>query len=580
MLLGHGGSAVRAATHLMISARPDDRRALAGLDQAAQELLSSSPQSAADLALRALDLTTLSDPDRFDRTVTAIYALTMTGRLDDAIRLVRRALSQTTLPGRVARLRWELGHVFYLAGRPADAVSEAENILSQDGLPEYLCGPAQSLLFRGLVAGHEYMRGRQRAQAVLAGQENSTDDEKPAFVGAYMLLSYLSWAEGRATDALDHAREAVRIVSGWPGRFYRAHPRLQLAELLMGMGRFEEAESELHADAQDIAAFGQTAYAAAPALVRAQLRLAEDRLDDAVAEAQAGLAMAEGMGAHAFSIIGITVLAIVATRRGDLDTAARHIEQFKAQREGHEMKLLMSWGNWGMAVVADARGDRETAVTAIKSTADETERSWLLMTEPSAAAWLTRIALSVADRSSAEKIVTTAERLARDNPAHATLAASAAHARGLLREDAASLDRAAATHVRTWNRASANEDLGALLSRSDPEAAIRALDRAGKDYQRIGALRDAARVRARLRPFGVSHRRWNRPTRPVSGWDSLTDTERDIAALVTQGLTNRQAAAQMYVSPHTIKFHLSQVFRKLGIASRVELVRAMTERKI
>jgi DNA-binding CsgD family transcriptional regulator len=50
-----------------------------------------------------------------------------------------------------------------------------------------------------------------------------------------------------------------------------------------------------------------------------------------------------------------------------------------------------------------------------------------------------------------------------------------------------------------------------------------------------------------------------------------------IAALVAQGRTNRHVAGQMFISPHTVKFHLRQVFRKLGIASRAELARLTAE---
>ncbi|MFB9839078.1 helix-turn-helix transcriptional regulator, partial [Actinoallomurus acaciae] len=132
-----------------------------------------------------------------------------------------------------------------------------------------------------------------------------------------------------------------------------------------------------------------------------------------------------------------------------------------------------------------------------------------------------------------------------------------------------------------WGRASAAEDLGVLLAGSrdhvDDGAAIEALDRALEGYQQIGALRDAARIRARLRRLGVRRRHWTQSERPLSGWSSLTETERNVAALAAQGLTNPQVATQMFVSPHTVKFHLRQVFRKLGIASRVELARLATE---
>ena len=68
------------------------------------------------------------------------------------------------------------------------------------------------------------------------------------------------------------------------------------------------------------------------------------------------------------------------------------------------------------------------------------------------------------------------------------------------------------------------------------------------------------------------------PARPVTGWDSLTDTEQAVAGLVAEGLNNNQVAARMYISTHTVAHHLRQAFRKLSIASRVELTRIVIER--
>lgn len=65
--------------------------------------------------------------------------------------------------------------------------------------------------------------------------------------------------------------------------------------------------------------------------------------------------------------------------------------------------------------------------------------------------------------------------------------------------------------------------------------------------------------------------------RPRFGWESLTATELSVATLVAEGLTNRQVAAKLYLSPHTVGFHLRQVFRKLEISSRVELTRMVVE---
>jgi DNA-binding CsgD family transcriptional regulator len=58
---------------------------------------------------------------------------------------------------------------------------------------------------------------------------------------------------------------------------------------------------------------------------------------------------------------------------------------------------------------------------------------------------------------------------------------------------------------------------------------------------------------------------------PPTGWESLTDTERAIAGLVSQALTNRQIATRVHLSPHTINYYLRQIYRKLDIRSRVQL---------
>lgn len=55
------------------------------------------------------------------------------------------------------------------------------------------------------------------------------------------------------------------------------------------------------------------------------------------------------------------------------------------------------------------------------------------------------------------------------------------------------------------------------------------------------------------------------------GWASLTETQQTVAKLVSQALTNGQIARRMNLSPHTVNYHLRQIFRKLGISSRVEL---------
>ena len=59
---------------------------------------------------------------------------------------------------------------------------------------------------------------------------------------------------------------------------------------------------------------------------------------------------------------------------------------------------------------------------------------------------------------------------------------------------------------------------------------------------------------------------------PPAGWASLTPTERDVVRLVSDGLANNDIATRLFVSPRTVQSHLTHVYAKLGITSRVQLV--------
>ncbi|MDT5081911.1 MAG: hypothetical protein QOJ80_6548 [Mycobacterium sp.] len=59
--------------------------------------------------------------------------------------------------------------------------------------------------------------------------------------------------------------------------------------------------------------------------------------------------------------------------------------------------------------------------------------------------------------------------------------------------------------------------------------------------------------------------------RPTSGWASLTPSERDVVRLLSDGLPNKEIAAKLFISPRTVQSHLTHVYAKLGLSSRVQL---------
>ena len=63
-----------------------------------------------------------------------------------------------------------------------------------------------------------------------------------------------------------------------------------------------------------------------------------------------------------------------------------------------------------------------------------------------------------------------------------------------------------------------------------------------------------------------------RPARDDSPVETLTAREHDVFALVADGLPNRDIAARLAISEHTVKFHLASIFGKLGVSTRTEAV--------
>jgi len=104
------------------------------------------------------------------------------------------------------------------------------------------------------------------------------------------------------------------------------------------------------------------------------------------------------------------------------------------------------------------------------------------------------------------------------------------------------------------------------------EDAVARLRESVEIYDRLGAVRDVARVDASLRALGAPRGRQGPRRRPETGWESLTPTESSVVQLVADGLRNRDIAERLFISRRTVETHLTHIFGKLGISSRTELV--------
>lgn len=72
--------------------------------------------------------------------------------------------------------------------------------------------------------------------------------------------------------------------------------------------------------------------------------------------------------------------------------------------------------------------------------------------------------------------------------------------------------------------------------------------------------------------IAYAQRGWGERKRPRSGWGSLTPMENDVVRLVREGLANKEIGERLFISPRTVQTHLTHVFAKLGLTSRIQLI--------
>lgn len=135
------------------------------------------------------------------------------------------------------------------------------------------------------------------------------------------------------------------------------------------------------------------------------------------------------------------------------------------------------------------------------------------------------------------------------------------------------------TSPRILDQALTLEDTGrALAGAGRTQQAQATIEQAAGLYDGLHAARGLARAESQLRALGLRRGQRGQRRHPAHGWDSLTRTELAVVDLVAEGLTNREAAQRLFISPRTVETHLAHVFAKLGISSRVELKKQAAHR--
>jgi ATP/maltotriose-dependent transcriptional regulator MalT len=275
----------------------------------------------------------------------------------------------------------------------------------------------------------------------------------------------------------------------------------------------------------------------------------------------------------------------VATSRGDLDTAVRC---------GEEGVALAARGNpWISAPVGSAFG-----VALLEAGDPERGRGELLRWGggpelPLTNVWqrcvsyeaLTRAELALGHRDAADEWTRRAEALDVSPSRLGAALTLRGRARLLLaggaggeavaksREAAAMEDRIGARVAASQSRTVEGQALAAADRRDE---AVTVLQRAEAELARCGAVRYADEAARELRRLGrrVMRRGRDRPATDAG----LTSRELEVARLVTAGKTNREIAAELFLSQKTVETHLQHAFSKLGVSSRAALAGVLARR--
>ncbi|MBI3746868.1 MAG: AAA family ATPase [Chloroflexi bacterium] len=436
---------------------------------------------------------------------------------------------------------------------------------------------------------HETVAGSQNAALALEGAramvtaigdiDGLSPEDRRAYLAALIVAGDAALQGDRADEVIEHSEAIIRVAQGLDDASHTA-ALIRTGFALRPLGRIRESE-----------AFYRSAWERSKSLVLPILTV------------EAGHGLARGL-----RDLGRLVEArAIATETGRLEARIRNAPR--------------RWGSAASIVHAIelSLGEATSALRALRRDADtEPDPHYRLAIHQTVAAWQARsagtaaagvveaeLAAARADsavarcpRCAAELAIVSVEllaRIGRTDEARGTLAewdratagrtylqralwrmragaaiavadGDAAAAIAILEQYASELERAGYAGDLLWARI----DLGRVLAKTDRVRSVAAFTTAAELAAQIGASSEGRLVAQALRRLGV--RAWRRgPAAAEDGLAGLSEREAEVSRLVADGLSNREIAEALVVSPKTVERHVTNVLAKLGLRNRTEM---------
>jgi DNA-binding CsgD family transcriptional regulator/tetratricopeptide (TPR) repeat protein len=581
LLAARGANVSARAPHVERSAAKGDQDAITLLVAAGQANAPRAPALAARWYRAALCLLpdgSDAEPQRIDLLIAAATALGGAGQLEESRDVLVELLAQLPIrhPARVPVVAFLAG-VEHLLGRHRDADRHLARALQL--VPDGASVDVVRLQIE-LAAGDGYQNRPSemlaRAEAALAAATDLGEGALAvAAAGQVALASYFLGIP--ADDALDRAaagldglddtelasRLDIGLWVGWTEAVLERHDRaIEHCQRVIDVSR----------------ATGQGAVLLVTMTAKAWALIRLGRLAEA-GELLAAAVDAGHLAPNLFLSVAVGLHGVVATHRGDYDAAIRAGEESVRLAREADPGLIPGMSGLYLAIplIETGRADEAREILLSMSRGRpglETSRSG------HAAAYevLTRAELAQGRTDAAERWARRAEAAIHGGElgveaAFARRASAAlALARGdgrlvaaMMRGAAARADAAGAVVEASRCRILAARGLGP----DDRNEAVSELERAVQDLAGCGAHGYRAEAEKELRRLG--RRVPRRAELGAGGLGHLTERERELAALVHRGHTNRQIAATMYTSEKTVERRLSRMFAKLGVPNRTAL---------
>jgi DNA-binding NarL/FixJ family response regulator len=540
---------------------PDEEVAAQLTEAAARSVERGAHAAAVSAFERAAELSP-ADADRGHRLRLAAQAALDGGRSGEALVLVERARPFASDPADAVGLEYVRAAVEIQSGTPEEAhailMQAAEDIAPHDpALATAMVLEAIEVAVLGGWTERAFVLGRD---LVSRFEPSGTDGERfmRAFIEGVAALAKVDPAT--AHERLTEAITLSQALSGHHSLLWAGGVHMYLGDPTRARGLYRRSVD---------AARATGSFSAIPwaLLLCANADMAERKVTAVEASVTEGLEIARQTSQHNIATVFLAFSARVAAHQGRVEDCRRLAEEALAAALTNNVGAAMSIARTALAEL----GDGDAARAQLDYVASDVQVSMLVIALPE----LTDACARAGCPEAAAPALDVYELYARQ--AQGTAAQGIlARCRALVAEDPADKQRffqeAMGLHARgvpPFERARTQTNYGEFLRRARRRVEAREQLRAALEtFEGMGAVLWARRAREELEATGETTRKRDDSTR-----DELTPQELRIAQRVAAGSSNREVAAQLFISPKTVEYHLSKVFMKLGISSRVELAR-------